>query len=145
MPRVSHVVASLKRKKRIFRKTKGFWGGRSRLYRTAIETLRRGMVFSYRDRRAKKGDFRSLWIARINAACKENGTNYSTFINGLNKAKVAVDRKILADLAVNDSAAFSELVKLAKETLANPVTAAAKPKKVSKAKHPAKAKKITKK
>jgi large subunit ribosomal protein L20 len=114
MPRVSHVVASLKRKKRIFKKTKGFWGGRSRLYRSAIETLRRSMAFAYRDRRDRKAQFRRLWIARINAACRENNIIYSRFIDGLKKAQVAVDRKILAELAVSDKQAFSELVKVAK-------------------------------
>lgn len=115
MPRVSHVVASLKRKKRIFKKTKGFWGGRANLYRTAIETLRRGMVFSYRDRRDKKGSFRRLWIARINAACVENGITYSRFIDGLKKAKIGLDRKIMSEMAVSDKASFSELVKMAKK------------------------------
>lgn len=129
MPRVSHVVASLKRKKRIFKKTKGFWGGRSKLYRTAIETLRRGMVFAYRDRRDRKSDFRQLWIVRINAACQENGINYSRFINGLKKAKIAIDRKILAELAVRDKAVFSELAKAAKDAL-GPVVKKAKSKKV---------------
>lgn len=117
MPRVSHVVASLKRKKRIFRKTKGFWGGRSRLYRTAVETLKRSMAFAYRDRRDRKGDFRQLWIVRINAACQENGITYSKFINGLKIANIAIDRKILAELAVSDAAVFSELVKTAKNAL----------------------------
>lgn len=114
MPRVSHVVASLKRKKRIFRKAKGFWGGRSKLYRTAIETVRRGMAFAYRDRKDRKGEFRRLWIVRINAACRENDIIYSRFIDGLKKAHVAVDRKILAELAVSDKHTFSELVKVAK-------------------------------
>jgi large subunit ribosomal protein L20 len=114
MPRVSHVVASLKRKKRVFKKTRGFWGGRSRLYRTAFETLRRSMVFATRDRRDKKGDFRRLWIVRINAACKEHGISYSRFIDGLKKANVKIDRKVLAELAVNDNTSFSELVKIAK-------------------------------
>jgi len=77
MPRVSHAVASLKSKKRMFRKAKGFWGGRSKLYRSAVETLQRSMAFSYRDRRDKKSDFRQLWIVRINAACVENGRDLS--------------------------------------------------------------------
>ena len=129
MPRVSHVVASLKRKKRVFRKTRGFWGGRSRLYRTALETLRRGMVFATRDRRDKKGTFRRLWIVRINAACKEHGMSYSRFIDGLKKANVKIDRKVLAELAVHDSTSFSELVKISKDALAVPLKdKAAKPK-----------------
>ena len=114
MPRTSHVIASLKRKKRIFKKAKGFWGGRSKLYKTAIETVRRGMVFSYRDRRDRKSDFRQLWIVRINAACQENGISYSRFINGLKKAKIAIDRKILAELAARDKTTFSEIAKIAK-------------------------------
>ena len=130
MPRVSHVVASLKRKKRVFKKTKGFWGGRSRLYRTALETLHRSMRFAYRDRRDRKGSFRRLWIARINAACKEHGMTYSRFIDGIKKAKVSVNRKILAELAVNDKAAFGELVKIAKGVLVKPKTS-----KTSKTKH----------
>lgn len=117
MPRTSHVVASLKRKKRIFKKAKGFWGGRSKLYKTAIETVRRGMVFSYRDRRDRKGDFRQLWIVRINAACQENGISYSRFINGLKKAKIAIDRKILAELAARDKTSFNEIVKIAKDAV----------------------------
>ncbi len=138
MPRVSHVVASLKRKKRIFKKTKGFWGGRSRLYRTAFETLKRSMAFAYRDRKDRKGDFRQLWITRISAACKENGINYSRFINGLKKAKVSVDRKMLAELAVSDKAAFSELIKVASEALASPVLQTPGPKKPKAAKPKAK-------
>lgn len=129
MPRASHVVASLKRKKRVFKRTRGFWGGRSRLYRTALETMRRAMVFSYRDRRDRKGEFRRLWIVRINAGCKEHGISYSRFINGLKKANVGIDRKILAELAVNDKPAFAEIVKLSKETVVNPKAAkAVKPK-----------------
>jgi len=99
----------------MFKKTKGFWGGRSKLYRSAVETLQRSMAFSYRDRRDKKSDFRQLWIVRINAACVENGISYSRFIDGLKKASVAVDRKILSELAVNDKHTFAELVKLAKD------------------------------
>ena len=132
MPRVSHVVASLKRKKRIFKRAKGFWGGRSKLYRSAIETLHRGLAFSYRDRRDRKGDFRQLWIVRINAACVENGISYSRFIDGLKKAAVAVDRKILADLAVNDKHTFTELVKIAKDALGK-VTKNARKSKTTKA------------
>jgi large subunit ribosomal protein L20 len=134
MPRVSHVVASLKRKKRIFKKTKGFWGGRSRLYRTAIESLRRSMVFAYRDRKDRKGDFRQLWIVRINAACGENNISYSRFINGLKKANVKIDRKMLAELAVSDKTAFAELVKIAKGILAAQ-TVPQRPKKAQPAKH----------
>lgn len=152
MPRVRHGVATLKKKKRIFKKAKGFWGGRSRLYTTAIETLKRSMAFAYRDRRDKKAQFRRLWIARINAACRENGIAYSRFIAGLKKASVAMDRKMLAELAVNDKAAFSELVKSAKGALESQAAAPKEPsagkqaKKAAPAKHKAvKSKKSKKK
>ena len=110
MPRTSHVVASLKRKKRIFKKAKGFWGGRSKLYKTAIETVRRGMVFSYRDRRDRKSDFRQLWIVRINAALRSKGTTYSRFINQLKKQKIELDRKILAQIAYEYPKVFDEII-----------------------------------
>lgn len=128
MPRVSHAVASLKRKKRIFKKVRGFWGGRSRLYRTAKETLQRSMAFATRDRRDRKGVFRRLWITRINAACKEHDMLYSRFIDGLKKAKISIDRKMLAELAVNDRPAFTELVKVAKDALKPKASKPVKPK-----------------
>lgn len=128
MPRVSHAVASLKRKKRIFKKVRGFWGGRSRLYRTAKETLQRSMAFATRDRRDRKGVFRRLWITRINAACKEHDMSYSRFIDGLKKAKISIDRKMLAELAVNDRPAFTELVKVAKDVLKPKASKLLKPK-----------------
>lgn len=114
MSRTKHAVATRKRKKRIFKLAKGQRGGRSKLYRTAKESTRRSLVYSYRDRRAKKRDFRTLWIARINAACRMHGLSYSKFMQGLKKANVNLNRKMLADMAVNDSKAFVEIVKLAK-------------------------------
>ncbi len=105
-------------KKRLFHKVKGFVGGRRRLLRTAKETLIRAGVYAFRDRRNRKREFRKLWIIRINAAVREHGLSYSTFINGLTKAQIELDRKILADLAVTDPAAFDQVVAAVKEALA---------------------------
>jgi len=106
MVRVRYTPARKKKKKRILKQVKGARGARSRLLRTAKETLRRGLYFSYRDRKAKKRNMRRLWIARINARLREKGLSYNKFIAGLKKARINLDRKILADLAVNDKAAF---------------------------------------
>lgn len=116
MPKVKKVPASRKRKKRFIKLAKGYRGGRSRLYRTARETVQRALAYATRDRKVRKRDFRKLWIARINAAAKQNGISYSRFMNGLKKSKVVIDRKMLAELAVNDAKAFKRLVKMAKET-----------------------------
>jgi len=116
MPKVKKVPASRKRKKRFIKLAKGYRGGRSRLYRTARETVQRALAYATRDRKVRKRDFRKLWIARINAAAKQNGISYSRFMNGLKKSKVVIDRKMLAELAVNDEKAFKRLVKMAKET-----------------------------
>jgi large subunit ribosomal protein L20 len=97
---------------------KGNRGGRRKLYQTAKETLMRGMQFAYRDRRAKKRDFRRLWIVRINAAARLNGLSYNAFIRGLKAAQVEIDRKLLADLAVRDAAAFTRLAEVAKQAQA---------------------------
>jgi len=105
-------------KKRLFHKVKGFVGGRRRLLRTAKETLIRAGVYAFRDRRNRKREFRKLWIIRINAAVRERGLSYSAFINGLTKAQIGLDRKILADLAVTDPAAFDQVVAAVKEALA---------------------------
>ena len=105
-------------KKRLFRKVKGFVGGRRRLLRTAKETLVRAGVYAFRDRRNRKREFRKLWIIRIGAAVKQHGLNYSTFINGLTKAEIGLDRKILADMAATDPAAFDEVVAVVKTALA---------------------------
>jgi large subunit ribosomal protein L20 len=105
-------------KKRLFKKVKGFVGGRSRLLRTAKETLIRAGVYAFRDRRVRKREFRKLWIIRINAAARERGLRYSEFICGLTKAGISLDRKILAELAVNDPAAFDQVVSAVREALA---------------------------
>lgn len=112
MPKIKHAVATRRRHKRTIKLTKGAFLGRSNLYRRSLETGKRAMVFAYRDRKVRKRDFRRLWIIRINAACRAADISYSRFIAGLKKAKVALDRKILADLAVKDSAAFNKLIEL---------------------------------
>lgn len=113
MAKVKHSVATRKRKKRTLKQAKGFWGDRSSQYQQARRALMHALVYAYRDRRVKKREFRRLWISRINAACRSAGITYNKFINGLKKAKVVLDRKILADLAVKDSAAFKKLVEIA--------------------------------
>ncbi|MBU0604824.1 MAG: 50S ribosomal protein L20 [Candidatus Omnitrophica bacterium] len=114
MPKVKHAVATRRHKKRVLKAAEGQWGGRSRFYKRAKESVAKGMMYSYRDRKAKKRNFRSLWIARINAACRENGILYSRFIAGLNKINVLLDRKVLADIAVTDKKAFAKLVEAVK-------------------------------
>ena len=114
MPKVKWAVASRKRRKKVLKKAKGQFGGRSKLYRTAKESVQKGMYYSYRDRKAKKRSFRRLWIARINAACREENTSYSKFLNALKKANVNLDRKVLADLAVHDKKGFHKLLEMAK-------------------------------
>jgi large subunit ribosomal protein L20 len=114
MSKIKHSVATRRRKKRTLKAAKGFWGDRSKQYQQAKRTLMHALVYAYRDRRVKKREFRALWIARINAACRAQEITYSRFINGLKKAKISLDRKILADLAVKDSAAFKKLVEIAK-------------------------------
>ena len=115
MVRVSHSVASHRRKKRVLKRAKGQWGDRSKRYRHAKESLMHSLKYSYRDRRAKKRAFRSLWILRINAACRAAGVTYSQFMNGLKKTKVSLDRKALAEIAVSDKATFKKLVDLVKK------------------------------
>ncbi|QCQ23264.1 50S ribosomal protein L20 [Desulfoglaeba alkanexedens] len=115
MPRVKKAVKSRRRRKKVLDMAKGYRGGRGKLLRTAKETVERGLQFAYRDRRAKKRDFRSLWIVRINAAARMHGMSYSQFMNGLKKADVAIDRKVLAGLAVSDPEAFARLARIAKE------------------------------
>ncbi len=114
MAKIKHSVATRKRKKRLLKKAKGYWGDRSKQYQQARRALMHALVYAYRDRRVKKRDFRRLWIIRINAACRAAGITYSQLINGLKKAKVSLDRKILADLAVKDTHAFKKLVEIAK-------------------------------
>ena len=117
MPRVKGGAIARRRRKKILKLAKGYFGSKSLLFRTAKEQVMKSHQYAYRDRRQKKRDFRKLWIQRINAAAKENGLKYSLFICGLSRAGVEVNRKMLADLAVNDSAAFAQLVVAAKEQL----------------------------
>lgn len=113
MPRATNSPASKKRRKKVLKRAKGFFGGRRKLFRTAHETLMRSMAYATRDRKQRKRQFRRLWNVRINAACRELGTTYSRFIAGLKRAKISLDRKVLADLAVRDLPAFKRLVKAA--------------------------------
>ncbi|MCH7489611.1 MAG: 50S ribosomal protein L20 [Gemmatimonadetes bacterium] len=117
MPRVKGHVAHLKRKKKIMRAAKGARGGRSKLYKSAKENVERGLRYAYRDRRRKKRDFRRLWIIRINAGTRQHDLSYSRFMAGLKGAGVAINRKLLADLAVRDPIAFGALVEVAKKSL----------------------------
>jgi len=105
-------------KNRLFKKTKGYVGGRGNLLRTAKETLVRAEAYAFRDRRVRKRDFRRLWIIRINAAARERGLRYSELVSGLNKAQVELDRKMLAEMAIHDPAAFDAVVEKAREALA---------------------------
>ena len=118
MPRVKRGVQARAKHKKVLAKAKGYYGARSRVYRVANQAVIKAGQYAYRDRRVKKRTFRSLWIARINAAARECGLSYSRMINGLNKAEIDIDRKVLADLAVHDMTAFSALADKAKEALA---------------------------
>lgn len=115
MVRVAKAPASRERRRRILKRAKGYRSARGSLIRLATEAVERALAYSYRDRKVRKRDFRNLWITRIGAACKAEGFSYSRFIDGLKKAKVSLNRKILADLAVRDRAVFQELVKVAKQ------------------------------
>lgn len=117
MARVKRAVHSHKRKRKIMKLSKGFFGAKSKLYRIAKQSVIRALSSAYTGRKLKKRDFRRLWIARINAAARNNGISYSKLINGLKLAGVEINRKILAELAVSDEAAFTELVNVAKEKL----------------------------
>lgn len=117
MARVKTGVVRRRRHKKVLKLARGFFSARHKHFRKAKEQLERSLVYAYRDRRQKKRDFRRLWIVRINAACRLNYISYSRFINGLNKAKIELDRKILADLAMNDAKAFAALAKQAKDAL----------------------------
>ena len=118
MPRVKRGVTARARHKKVLHKAKGYYGARSRVYRVAKQAVIKAGQYAYRDRRQKKRQFRALWIVRINAAAHENGLSYSRFINGLKKAAIEIDRKVLADLAVYDKTAFSALADKAKAALA---------------------------
>lgn len=114
MSRATNNPASRARRKKVLQRARGYFGGRSKLNRTAQETVDRALQYAYRDRRAKKRDFRRLWITRINAAARIHGLNYSKFICGLKAAEVEIDRKVLADLAVRDEQSFAKLAELSK-------------------------------
>ncbi len=117
MSRTRHAVARKKRHKKIMKMAQGYRGARSRQFKVAKEQVMHSLQYAYRDRRARKGDFRRLWISRINAAARMNGLSYNRFVHGLKLAGVEIDRKVLADIAVRDPQAFSELAKLAEKEL----------------------------
>jgi large subunit ribosomal protein L20 len=119
MARVKRAVTSRKRRRAVLEQASGYYGNKSRSYRAANEAVMHALRYAYRDRRARKGDFRKLWIQRINAAAREHGVSYSRFVNGLRRAGVEVDRKVLADLAVTDPTAFAALVTVAQEASAD--------------------------
>ena len=117
MARVKGALATRKRRKKTLKLAKGYFGAKSKLFKTAKEAVMKSGNYAYIGRKQKKRDFRRLWITRISAACKLNGINYSSFMNGLNKAGITINRKMLADLAVNDAAGFTTLVKAAVKAL----------------------------
>ena len=123
MPRVKGGYVTRRRRKAVLKLAKGYYGSKHTLYRTAHEQVMRSLQYAFRDRKARKRDFRKLWIQRINAACQLNGMKYSQFINGLSQADVAINRKMLAEMAVNDAEGFAKLVEVAKNGLANPKAA----------------------
>ena len=125
MARVKRAVNAQKKRRTVLKASKGYRGQRSRLYRKAKEQVTHSLVYAYRDRHAKKGEFRRLWIQRINAAARANGITYNRLIQGLNLAQIEVDRRMLAELAVNDEAAFAQLVEVAKKALPADVNAPA--------------------
>ena len=114
MARIKRAVNAHKKRRKIFKLAKGYWGAKSKQYRAASEQVRRSLRYAYTGLKLRKRDFRRLWIVRINAATRANGMSYSTFINGLKKANVNVNRKMLADMAINDAAGFAALVEVAK-------------------------------
>ena len=118
MARVKGAMMTRKRRNKVMKMAKGYWGSRSKHFRVANEAVMKSLVYAYTGRKLKKRDFRSLWITRISAACKMNGMNYSTFMHGLKVAGIAINRKMLAELAVNNKAAFTQLVETAKKALA---------------------------
>lgn len=119
MPRIKRGVTVKRRHKKILKLAKGFKGSRSKLFKIANQQVMKSLAYAYRDRRVRKRDFRRLWITRINAAARQNGMSYSKLVNGLKKAGVEINRKMLAELAVNDSQAFSQLVQVAREQNSN--------------------------
>ena len=117
MARVKGALATRKRRKKILKLAKGYWGSKSRHFKMAKQAVMKSGVYAYTGRKLKKRDFRQLWITRINAACKLNGMNYSTFMNGLKKANIELNRKMLSEIAIADPAAFTSLVEKAKAAL----------------------------
>ena len=117
MARVKGAMMTRKRRNKILKLAKGYWGAKSKHFKMANQAVMKSGVYAYKGRKMKKRDFRQLWITRINAGCKMNGMNYSTFMHGLKTAGVEINRKMLAELAVNDKAAFAQLVELAKKAL----------------------------
>ena len=117
MARVKGPLATRKRRNKTLKLAKGYWGGKSRLFKTAKEAVMKSGQYAYIGRRLKKRDFRRLWITRISAACKANGMNYSTFMNGLKKANITLNRKMLSEIAINDAAGFTALTEKAKAAL----------------------------
>lgn len=118
MARVKGAMMTRKRRNKIMKLAKGYWGSKSKHFRVANQAVMKSLSYAYTGRKLKKRDFRSLWITRISAACKLNGMNYSTFMHGLKSAGVAIDRKMLSELAVNNEAAFKQLVDMAKKACA---------------------------
>ena len=118
MARVKGAMMTRKRRNKILKLAKGYWGSKSKHYKMANQAVMKSLTYAYTGRKLKKRDFRQLWITRINAGAKMNGMNYSTFMNGLKKAGIAINRKMLAELAVNDKAAFTQLAETAKKALA---------------------------
>jgi len=117
VPRVKRGVVARRRRKKVLKMAKGYYGSKSKLYRIANQQVMKSLQYAYRDRRQRKRDFRKLWITRINAAARANGLSYSRFINGLKNAGVGVNRKVLADLAVNDRQSFDELARVARDNI----------------------------
>ena len=125
MPRTTNAPASRKRRKKVLKYAKGYFGNKSKLYRYAKEAVQHAWQYAYAARRKKKGDFRSLWIIRLNAACRNAGISYSRFIEGLKAANIGLDRKVLADIAVRDEVAFNALVAKAQDALKTKASAKA--------------------
>jgi large subunit ribosomal protein L20 len=124
MPRATNSPASRKRRKKVLKYARGYFGNKSKLFRYAKEAVQHAWQYAYRDRRKKKGEFRSLWIVRLNAACRNAGISYSRFIEGLKAADIMLDRKVLSDLAIRDEIAFNGLVKQAQDALKAKASAA---------------------
>ncbi|MCD7887077.1 MAG: 50S ribosomal protein L20 [Clostridiales bacterium] len=117
MARVKRAMMTRKRRNKVLKMAKGYWGAKSKHYKMANQAVMKSLTYAYTGRRLKKRDFRRLWITRISAACKQNGINYSTFMHGLKLANVNIDRKMLSEMSVNDKAAFTQLVQVAKASL----------------------------